>query len=990
MSKIQQEYRTYLNRKNRENRLLSGANWKELGPRTIPDNKLSYPSFGIGRINCVRLNPDNENTIWIGSASGGIWKSIYGGSAWAGNSLPGFLAIGINDIAISPSNPNIIYAATGDPNGVTMSGCYSIGIIKSTNGGATWDLSGSLSSLDDQYLIGKLLVHPDNPDIVIAATNRGILKTTDGGFSWKTKKTGYFYLDMEFNPFNASTIYASTFNFTGQTTIQLSNDMGETWKIVKTLDNINRIAIAVTPADTNYVYAVCSKATSQSFGGFYVSTNAGNSYELRCSTPNILGINSDGSSTDGQGYYDLAIAASPFDTSAVFIGGIHMWKTGDCGSTWTLVNHWTGADGKPFVHADQQDLVISKSGTIYSTNDGGIYKSTDWGTSWTDLSNGLGITQFYRIGCSQTDPGFIIGGTQDNGSHILKNGVWDHIGGGDGMECLIDYSNPDIYYFSLYYGSITRVKDSSNWQREIINQNKTGEQGGWITPYELNPINPQIIYAGFKNVWKSEDQGNNWTKISNFSTSGTLDVLEVAPSDTSVIYAANSTNIWTTKNSGASWDVLALPPVAISYIAIDPKDANHFWATHSGYLDGYKVTEFKNGGWKNISGTLPIVPINSIVCQKGNPEILYIATDIGVFYFDAYSNDWQPYNDGLPTVIVSELEINYLSNKLRAGTFGRGIWEADLMQCELIAPTVKAKGSVDFCIGDSVTIEADSTAYPYFRWSNGETKKSITVNKSGSYYVVVGNGSCYAKSEDIDINVIIPPTINMNLIGNNPLCDGDSLIIYLPPFGYQSYQWSTNETGRKIKITAPGIYYAIGTTADGCIGYSDTVQVSVIPKPAKPQVYRSSNTLSTDEAASYKWFYNDKQMDSSDTRSIDITKVGSYYVVITDTNGCSNRSDLYQVISSVDETEAGNHGLEIYPNPVDDRLTLKVPECGKGRMNIEILNILGERVFVSNQSCENDVFTVSLDTSNLPAGMYHVTVDNGVRSYGGSFVKLKN
>ncbi len=642
-------------------------NWTEMGPFQSVGGYA-----GLGRINCVRVDPNNSNIIWVGSASGGLWKSTNGGTSWSSNTdeLP---TLGVTDIVIDPSNTNIMYIATGDAHNAAT---YSVGVLKSIDGGTTWNTTGLSWNTSQGNVISRLLMHPTNSSILLAAGNSGIYKTTNGGTNWTQVRTGSFH-DMEFKPGTPGTLYAS--GNSGE--IFRSTNTGDAWtQLTSGLPaNGRRVALAVSPANTSYVYSVIV-ASNSGLLGIYRSTNSGDSWSLRASTPNLLGYAADGSDAGGQGWYDLAIAVSPSNAEEVYVGGINNWKSTNGGANWSLISFWYNNGSNPEVHADQHDLYfVPGTSTLYAGNDGGIYRTTNSGVSWEWLGNGLGITQFYRLGISATSPNLIIGGTQDNGTKTVNSYTWSDVIGGDGMECIIDYSNSSIMYGSLYYGDIQKSTNGGSSFFGI--KNNITESGGWVTPYVMHPTIPQILYAGYVNVWKTTDGGASWTKISNF-TGSNLNVLTVANSDPNTIYTGTGSTLYKTTNGGTSWTTVTLP-TGVAYmtaLTTQPTNPQVVWITYSGYSSGTKVYKSTNGGtsWTNISGTLPNVPVNCIVYQNNSSDGLYVGTDIGVYYRDATASDWQDFNSGLPNVVVNELEIQYSTKKLRAATYGRGIWQYDL------------------------------------------------------------------------------------------------------------------------------------------------------------------------------------------------------------------------------------------------------------------------------------------------------------------------
>ncbi|MFZ4548793.1 MAG: GEVED domain-containing protein, partial [Bacteroidales bacterium] len=461
---------------------------------------------------------------------------------------------------------------------------------------------------------------------------------------------------------------------------------GTSWTQAFNNANAYRIELAVSANQPTSVYALAENSSSGLYG-IYKSTNSGTSYAqvFAGTTTNLLGWYDGIPGTDdgGQGWYDLSLAVSPSNANTLLVGGINTWRSTNGGTSWALVNHWYGGYGVQAVHADKHSLNYRSNGDLFECNDGGVYISANNGTSWTDKTNGMVISQMYKLSVSQTVSTDVITGLQDNGTKLISGGTWSDVKSGDGMECLIDYSNVNIQYGTYVYGQIDRTND--HWATSTAIEPASAGNGAWVTPYIIDPTNPLILYAGYADVWKTSNRGTSWTKISTMNTADKIRSMAIAPSNTQVIYVADQSTIWKTTNGGTSWSTItgSLPvgSGSITYIAVKNDDANTLWVTLGGY-SATTVYQSINAGasWTNISAGLPQLPVYTIVQNKQSAsEVqLYIGTELGV-YFKKGSDNWTAYNTGLPNVQIGELEIYYASNpqqsKLRAATFGRGLWE---------------------------------------------------------------------------------------------------------------------------------------------------------------------------------------------------------------------------------------------------------------------------------------------------------------------------
>ncbi len=724
--------------------LRSTADWEYIGAENTPLNINTGQRRGSGRVNCVAFHPTDPNTIYIGAPAGGFWKSTDAGQTWQ-TSTDDLASLGVSGIAVNPNFPNIIYIATGDRDSRDT---YSAGVLKSINGGDSWAAT-AVTDLPSSALTGnKILLNPNSPETGYYASSTGLYKTTDG-FQTVNQILSGDIKDIEFHPLNPNVLYVSEYEW-GAAVLHKSEDAGNTFTDITGNDftSARRIEIAVTPDAPNDIFVLCG-ANNNGLYGVYKSTNIGGSWtELADNYPNMLDWSTNGSGNGGQASYDLALAVSPIDENIILIGGVNIWGSTNGGASWQQKGHWTGSQTAQYVHADQHYFAFSPSGEMFAGNDGGIYKTADAGNNWTDLSNGLHILQPYRLSTSPTDPDRFLCGNQDNGTFLKNNTVWNAVMGGDGMECIIDYENENILYGSIYYGSISKSTDGGHSFSNI----QVPGSGDWVTPYIMHPTDHNTLLVGKDAIYKTTNGGDTWSSISSgIVGASTYQALAISPVNTNYIFASDGYELWTSTDNGSSWATIT--PNVNSYIttiACSDSDPQKLWVSLSGFNANEKAYYSEDGGnsWTNISGGLPNIPTNCIIHQKQSNNLLYMATDLGVYVKDDAMANWQLYSAGLPNVIVSELEINYTTRKLTASTYGRGVWQASLYVDENSLPLAHFTTNTKQACTDGTPVVFTNNSYGIisnYSWNfgvganpataQGEGPHNVTYNSSGQKVV---------------------------------------------------------------------------------------------------------------------------------------------------------------------------------------------------------------------------------------------------------------
>lgn len=634
------------------------GNWRNISQTTTLSG---YE--GMGRLAAVAFHPTDTNIIYVGANKGGIWKTTTGGNSWTplGDQLP-WCSVG--NIVVDKINPQILYITIGLNDNWTN---YGLGVYKSIDGGQNWTATSQSGYFTDNIVYYKLMAHPDSNQVLYSAQSDGLWKTKDAGVTWTKIRNG-LHRDIEFKPFHPNTFYVA-----GDIQIYKSVNSGATFTAVTSFNSASTMEIAVTPADSNYV----AFATSSNF---YLSTDG-------ATTPFVLKNNN----IDDN---DLLLI-SHLNKNRVYCGYVSNHRSTDAGINWTQITNWYNDGILPAVHADNRYGAINpiQPHVLYACNDGGLYKYNELTDQWTDLSQGLIVTEFYKIALSATDSVFMIGGTQDNGGRKrVSSNSWAATNGGDGMEVAINPTNDQTIYTTYWGGTLYRSYDQ--WVNDkYFEISPDTNKGAWVTPYMLDPNSDITLVAGYSDVWRSTDEGTSWSQISNNLTGNVntkLKFLDVAKSNSNVIYTGYDEKLYVTENLGANWVTKQIPDSSGTFengtmVMAHPKNENIVYITKSGYAANSKVYRSVNKGttWSNITFNLPNVPVSCIqldIHSDSSNVDIYLGTDVGVFYKKDSDLTWQYYGNGLPNTHVSDLEIYYPIGKLRAGTYGRGIWENNIVR----------------------------------------------------------------------------------------------------------------------------------------------------------------------------------------------------------------------------------------------------------------------------------------------------------------------
>jgi photosystem II stability/assembly factor-like uncharacterized protein len=687
------------------------------------------PAIMGGRIDDFAVVESNPSIFYVGTASGGILKTTNGGTTFE----PVFddqLVSSIGDLAIAPSDPQIVYVGTGEPNN-RQSSSWGNGVYKTLDGGKSWQHLG----LAETHHIGRMVVHPRNPDVVYVAalgrlwgpgTERGLYKTTDGGRTWTNTKfvdadTGF--VDVAIDPESPDTLYAASyqrrrtpFGFNGGgpgSALWKTIDGGASWtKLTKGLPEgeIGRVAVAVYAREPNIVYALVEHAKE---GGVYRSEDRGESWSKM-------------SSTNPRPSYYSKIRIDPASDRRIWVLGASMYTSEDGGKTFKT-------DVVDKIHGDFHALWIDPASSDHMLlgSDGGIHVSYDRGRSW-DFVNTVPLAQFYEVALDNQRPYHVYGGLQDNGSweapsrtffrQGISNDEWLRVGGGDGFYCVPDPTDPDVVYIESQDGNVSRLHRASGQRRIIRPQPPAGEKYrfNWNSPILVSSHDPKTIYYGGNRVFGSKNRGDDWTLVSPDLTSsdnvkrdatqifgktakellsrndgvvhfGTITTLSESPLRAGVLWAGTDDgNLHVSRDSGATWTSVAarVPGVpkgtyvsrveasrageGAAYVAFDGHRGNDF-GVYLFYTADYGQS------WKSVSSNIPAGGTLSVIREHPkNADVLFVGTERALFASWDKGASWTALRGkNLPTVPVDDIQIHAREGDLVLATHGRGVWILD-------------------------------------------------------------------------------------------------------------------------------------------------------------------------------------------------------------------------------------------------------------------------------------------------------------------------
>lgn len=789
---------------------LASTPWQPIGPQ--PMNNAGIKE--AGRVIAIAVDPRNSSVAYLGTAEGGVWKTTDAGTNWT-PLTDNQVSLATGSLVLDPSNPDTIYLGTGEGTGGTTARTqyYGAGILKSTNGGASWtNLPGPFAKRtfgSGGSRILSLGISPTNSQTLIAAvssdyqTDDGIWRSTDGANTWTHVLTCEFPWTAFFVA-NGNAYATCELGGASHSQVLKSTDGGVTWNAVGAGlgTPFDYIELTAAPSNPAIMYAGLESPTGSNgtlMPFMYKSTDGGTTFTQLTNAPQYC----------NQCSYANVIRVSPTDPNVVFAGGLDLWRSLDGGASWS---DQSASSNSNSLHADQHAVVFASDGsTLYAGNDGGVWSSTNYTATsstlppiaWNNLNSTLNTALLYPgLTIDPANPSRAFVGTQDNGNLRYTGALeWDILFCGDGGFTVTPGNGTD--YATCFLGIFSKT--------HVYKSTSDGAVGTWTempqptteamvninSPFVGDPNNASRLYFGAQHVFQSNDGAQTWQIISPQFGSA-LGGVAVSPSNPNVVWAGVQLGgvVRVTQNAlsgtAATWSTTgALLPQHryLTSLAVDPHNPAVGYATYagfSGFGDTGQVFLSSNYGasWSNITGNLPNIPVNAIVVDPDAAGTLYVATDVGVFYSTDNGASWAEAGTGLPNAVAHWLTLHEGSRILRVSTHGRGAWDLQLPTVTNQSCPAPATAGVKICTPANGATVQSPVHFTAAATGNAQIKSmKIYVDGVGGYTVnaasldtsvTMANGSHKITIKAWDINNASYSNAITITVGSSTTCSAPS------------------------------------------------------------------------------------------------------------------------------------------------------------------------------------------------------------------------
>jgi hypothetical protein len=896
------------------------ASWTEIGPNPIPNGQVvSGSQLPVsGRTIAIAVHPTNPDIVYVGTAQGGLYRSLNGGATWV-PLLDNALSLAVNAIAIAPSQPNTVFVGTGEA-GFSGDSYFGVGIYRIDNANSpTPTITGPIGgSVFTGRAISKIVVHPTNPNIIFAAStsgiggigpasnnvlaNRGLFRSTDAlspsptftqltitGLAAQNRNI----VDIVMDPGNPDLVLCTegdSFGLGEGGVYRSTNALSATPSFVRTFaagvgTNASRTELAL-----NRTAGVVTVYAASGFNGGTVQRSVdGGATWIQTIDNNFCG---------GQCFYNIAIEVDPTNANHVFLGGTGTTTTFGISNDGGLnfINSQSG------LHTDSHVITVAPSlpSTIYFGSDGGIYKSVDAGITWSSLNNStFRATQFMSLALHPTDPNFTIGGTQDNGTEFYQPaGTWTRADFGDGGYSLIDQGATDNINVTMYhtyfnastlqgYGTVSNTASATegNWSFRGCN----GVAGNGIpcggavlfyAPIEQGPGTPNTVYYGANILYRSADAGLNHIAVSQNLTNP-ISAIGISPQNDNVrIVGQNNGGIFGTTTGSATLTNLdagnTVPNNFVARSVIDPNNVNTAYVTLSvfGVVNVWKTANLNNATptWTSAASGIPLVPVNAFVVDPANSNNLYAGTDIGVYASTDAGATWIPFGTGLPIVAVFDMAIQPVSHVLRIATHGRGMWQIPINSSSPTIVSGAVTGTIKACQGTA----SSNPDIQQFAVSGSSLTADILVNAPANFEISTSAGSGYGVS------------LTLTQSSGNV----SSTIIYVR----SSSSATVGAISGNVTITSTGAT-TVNVPVSGTVNSIPSTPTITAGGPTS-FCTGGSVTLTSSSASGNQWYLNGGSISGATANTYVASVAGDYTVKVT-TSGCTSASSAITTVAVI-------------------------------------------------------------------------------------------
>ncbi|MBO0933991.1 T9SS type A sorting domain-containing protein [Fibrella aquatilis] len=872
--------------------------WKELGPfstqTTATNNNANYLwGYNVGRLGAVAFHPTDANTIYViasgrgGSNAGGLWRTTDGGTTWTPLFDEGKHMV-LTDVAVSPKSPQTVFA-TGNYFGAstTGGGASGYGVFKSNDGGVSWVFTSFKLQYETNATGSKanvpratnILIDPTDDKHLIALCSRAIMYSTDGGQVWQKSTSSTAdrladYWDVEFKPNDPSVVYVGG---AGKDQVLRSTDGGKTFTQLPLPDavevgTVGRVELAVSAAAPDFLYLLTTMGTER-HGGLYRLNTATNDLRVVVARGKNFAT-SQQTRDDTQLYYCLSMNISPADTNEIHVGMIPLMSSYDGGKSWEYRHGWaTNRSGD--VHSDVSSIEFQPgTNRLFVTSDGGLNAATGKKGAAFRFFNNIAVSQIYFLAQSATVANRMVIGLQDNGTKLFTGTEWQQVGGGDGISCLIDDTNPNVFYVTSQNGVLYRTVNGA--QSYITPTGVTSDNTSFYSPLDYHQAT-KTLFLGSNSLWRKDERSysSTWEKVYTFDEKEIIQDVWVAPSDVKTIYvrtyqfknSVNNYRVYASTDGGTNWEKVLGDGFDgyVTALVIHPADPKTLWACRYDVTDFYYyIMKSADGGrtWTKINGNLPRLASNAMSYQEGTDDGLYVALDQGVYYKDNGMQQWIRYGTALPNAPVYDLRLDYSGGKVKAATQGRGVWEADLA-VPVGQVSALATNRTEVCAGAALVVSflvskgtggtnnysvqlSDATgsfANPQTLTTVRATSASVTIPASQSagrgYLIrVLRNNNIATADSSAAFSVLTLPNGGIN--GPAEVIFGQSASLTIGFGGSGPWTYSLNGDSLRTTTTSPvvrsvsptgGTSYSLTTVSNVCGNGTATGNVRVVVIP---------------------------------------------------------------------------------------------------------------------------------------------------------------